>query len=51
LFLRKLGYRSAAAKAEALLINDAALDFDAIHEEAGIGPEDLSFAELPDNSA
>ena len=42
---------SAPAKAEAPLISDAALAFDGAYEEAGIGPEDLSFAELPDNSS
>ena len=42
---------SAPAKAEAPLLSDAVLAFNIAYEEAGIGPEDLSFAELPDNSA
>ena len=42
---------SAPAKAEAPLVSDAVLAFNVAYEEAGIGPEDLSFAELPDNSA
>lgn len=42
---------SAPAKAQAPLISDAVLAFDTAYEEAGIGPEDIDFAELPDNSS
>ena len=42
---------SAPLNPMAPLISDATKAFDMAYEEAGIGPEDLDFAELPDNSS
>lgn len=47
----KLGLVYAPAKAEAPLISESYTSSQAAYKMAGIGPEDLDFVELPDNSS
>jgi len=42
---------SAPAVAKAPLLSDAVKAFNEAYAEAGVGPTDLSFAEMPDNSS
>ena len=47
----RLGLLFAPAKAEAPLVSESAMSAKMAYEMAGIGPKDLDFVELPDNSS